>query len=145
MVWNKTIFPDGQSWDFEGMEGADLVGLAGLDDLVDNHYLRLFGSVIAMSVFSTTAQLSQQGFWNNNTPNNTTNYNTGSIMAGALGQQINQIGAKLMEKNINMQTTIYNRPGCNFNVLLTRDIPFKQKYKWGNMMRKIINQRKYNL
>ncbi|MES2142122.1 MAG: TrbI/VirB10 family protein, partial [Pseudomonadota bacterium] len=41
------------------MPGADLAGMAGLHDQVDNHYFRLFSSALTFSVFGAAGQLSQ--------------------------------------------------------------------------------------
>ena len=35
------------------MPGADLVGVAGLSDQVDNHYFRIFSSALMFSLFGT--------------------------------------------------------------------------------------------
>ncbi len=126
IVWTRVIFPNDQFIDLEGMPGADLSGFAGLHDQVDNHYFRIYGSALLMSLFSAGMQLSQ--------PNNTTSNGAPTnqqIIAGAMGQQLGQTSMELIEKNINIQPTINIRPGDNFNVLVTRDIPFTGPYNEG--------------
>jgi type IV secretion system protein TrbI len=51
IVWSRLIFPNGSSFDLQGMPGVDLTGMAGLHDQVDNHYKRIFGSALLFSVF----------------------------------------------------------------------------------------------
>ncbi len=127
IVWTRVIFPNDQYIDLEGMPGADLSGFAGLHDQVDNHYFRIYGSALLMSLFSAGMQLSQP---NNNTSNGApTNQ---QIIASAMGQQLGQTSTELIQKNINVQPTINIRPGDNFNVLVTRDIPFTGPYNEGN-------------
>lgn len=126
IVWTRVIFPNNQYINLEGMPGADLSGFAGLHDQVDNHYFRIYGSALLMSLFSAGMQLSQP---NNNTSNGApTNQ---QIIAGAMGQQLGQTSTELIQKNINVQPTINIRPGDNFNVLVTRDIPFTAPYNEG--------------
>ncbi len=126
IVWTRVIFPNDQYIDLEGMPGADLSGFAGLHDQVDNHYIRIYGSALLMSLFSAGMQLSQP---NNNSSNGApTNQ---QIIAGAMGQQLGQTSTELIQKNINVQPTINIRPGDNFNVLVTRDIPFTGPYNDG--------------
>ena len=127
IVWTRVIFPNDQYIDLEGMPGADLSGFAGLHDQVDNHYFRIYGSALLMSLFSAGMQLSQP---NNNTSNGApTNQ---QIIASAMGQELGQTSTELIQKNINVQPTINIRPGDNFNVLVTRDIPFNGPYNEGN-------------
>ncbi len=127
IVWTRVIFPNDQYIDLEGMPGADLSGFAGLHDQVDNHYFRIYGSALLMSLFSAGMQLSQP---NNNTSNGApTNQ---QIIASAMGQELGQTSTELIQKNINVQPTINIRPGDNFNVLVTRDIPFTGPYNEGN-------------
>jgi type IV secretion system protein VirB10 len=52
IAWNRVIFPDGSSVTLGAMSGADLAGYAGFHDQVDNHYLRVFGSAIMMSLIT---------------------------------------------------------------------------------------------
>ncbi len=128
IVWSRVIFPDGQSLNLEGMPGADLSGYAGLSDKVNNHYFRIFSAAILMSLFTAGIEASQAGTGWGNTSNQT-GFNAGQIISGALGLQLGQAGLALMQKNLDIQPTIEIRPGCEFNVLVTRDIPFKKSYK----------------
>lgn len=131
MVWNRIIYPDGQNLSLEGMPGADLEGYAGIEDKVNNHYFRIFGNAILMSVFAATAQVATTGFSNNTNNNGNTNSNqAGQIMAGALGMQMGQAGMAMIQKNMNIQPTLEIRPGNEFNVLVTRDIAFKKPYTY---------------
>ena len=122
MAWSRLIFPNGDSFDLEGQRGVDLAGMAGLHDLVNNHYVRIFGSALAFSVFGALGQLSQ--------PKQDTNTLTNQqIVYAAVGQQLNQISAQMIEKNMNIQPTITIRPGAEFNVLLSRDMILPGPYK----------------
>ena len=123
IVWSRVIFPNDQYIDLEGMPGADLSGFAGLNDQVNNHYFRIFGSALLMSLFSAGMQLSQPQSSNaSGTPNNQ------QIVAAAMGQELGQVSTQMIQQNLNIQPTLNIRPGDNFNVLVTRDIPFSGPY-----------------
>jgi type IV secretion system protein TrbI len=68
----RIIFPNGESIDLQGMPGMDRQGYAGFNGNVNNHYLRLFGSAILMSIIGTSAQLAVPTSDNVLTPPNST-------------------------------------------------------------------------
>lgn len=121
IVWSRLIFPDASSFDLQGMPGADLVGVAGLSDQVDNHYFRIFSSALMFSLFGAAGQLSQPQSNNNQLTSQ-------QIIYGAIGQQMGQTATQLVAKNMNIQPTLKIRPGVDFNVLLTRDMVLQAPY-----------------
>lgn len=129
MVWNRIVYPNGQYIDLGSMPGADLSGYAGISDQVNNHYIRLYGNALLMSLFSAGIQLSQP-----QSNNNSANPTSGQIIAGAVGQELGQVGAAQAQKNMNIQPTLNIRPGDGFNVLVTRDIPFAAAYAGDNFV-----------
>jgi len=126
LAWTRVIYPDGSNFDLKGMPGSDKGGYAGFFDQVDNHYVKIFGSALMMSVISAGVQLSQP----NNGTNTTTNAPSVSQTVGsALGQQLGQTGKQLgqtgmniTQKNLNIQPTLEIRPGYQFNVMVTADM-----------------------
>jgi type IV secretion system protein VirB10 len=115
VAWNRLIFPNGAMIDLKGMSGTDGIGQAGLHDQTDNHYARIFGSAILMSLLGVGAQLSQP-----QTGNALTTPSASQQAAGALSQQIDTVGTNLLNKNLNIQPTLNIRPGYTFNVLVNR-------------------------
>ena len=98
------------------------MGQAGLHDLTNNHYVRLFGNSLMFSAFAALGQLSQ--------PQTNANTQTISQMVYAsVGEQIAQTGSQLIAKNLTIQPTLTIRPGTNFNVMLTHDLGFENKYE----------------
>ena len=115
VAWNRLIFPNGAMMDLKGMSGTDGEGQAGFHDQVDNHYMRIFGSAVLMSMLGVGAQLSQ--------PQNAGALNTPSASqqaASALAQQMDNVGTNLLNKNLSIQPTLTIRPGYAFNVLVNR-------------------------
>lgn len=124
-AWKRLVFPNGNTLNLEGMPGADLSGYSGLSDIVNNHYWKMFSSVLLLSIFSAGAQLSQpqQGGLNNTLTNQ-------QILFAAVGQNLTQAGAQMIQKDLNIQPTIEIRPGANFNILVTRDMVFPGPYRY---------------
>jgi type IV secretion system protein VirB10 len=115
VAWSRLIYPNGATIDLRGMEGADGKGQAGFHDQVDNHYFKVFGSAILMSLLGVGAQLSQ--------PQNSGALNIPSASqqaAAATAQQLNNVGTNLLNRNLNIQPTLIIRPGYAFNVLVNQ-------------------------
>lgn len=124
VVWKRIIFPNGQSIDLQGMPGVDMSGYAGFHDQVNNHYGKIFGSVILMSVLSAGAQLAQPQ--NNNNPFAAPT--VGQTLAQSLGTNLANTGTMITSKNINLQPTLQIRPGYEFNISVTKDMVFPIPY-----------------
>ena len=119
VVWNRIIYPDGSSLDIDSMPGASPSGYAGFHDQVNNHYFRIFGDALLMSVFSAGVQLSQPQA----SPNST--YSSQQVVAGSLGQQLGQTGQNLINRDISIAPTLKIRQGYKFDVMITRDLVIK--------------------
>ncbi|MCX6131515.1 MAG: hypothetical protein NTX25_20945, partial [Proteobacteria bacterium] len=59
VAWRRLVFPDGMAIDLLGMSGADQGGYAGLSDQVNNHYFKIFGSALMLSLVGAGYQISQ--------------------------------------------------------------------------------------
>jgi type IV secretion system protein TrbI len=123
VVWQRVIFPDGSTLELAGMQGTSMNGDAGFSDKVDNHYGRMIGFGLMTSLFSAGFQLSQpqQSSTNGQLSNQ-------QVVAGAVGQQLTELGMEVTRRNLNIQPTIRIRPGYRFNVMVNRDIAFQAPY-----------------
>lgn len=126
VVWNQVTFPNGQTLDLAGMPGTDMSGYAGFIDQVNNHYLKIFGSVLLMSVMTSGAQLSQPA--NDNT-NTNTSPNVLQTMAATVGTNSAQTMNMMTRKNLNIQPTLEIRPGYLFNIVVTKNMVFPSAYR----------------
>ena len=52
-----------------------------------------------------------------------------SAMSEALGQQLGQVTAQMIAKNLNIAPTLEIRPGYRFNVIVTKDMTFSKPYR----------------
>jgi type IV secretion system protein VirB10 len=127
IVWNRLIFPNGDSLSIESMRGSDTEGYAGLKDKVNNHYGRVFGSALLLSGVSASVSLAGDG---------------GGSGSGQFGPQTAQqtaanevslnLGRVITEKlkqDINIEPTIEIRPGMKSIVLVTKDLTFEKPYE----------------
>ncbi len=124
VAWQRIIFPDGKTMDIGAMPGADGLGQAGFNDLVNNHYARIFGSALIMSAVIAGAAYSQR-----DSGGAFGRQNAGSIMSQSLGQQLGRVTASLINRNINIAPTLEIRPGYRFNVVVTKDMLFSKPYQ----------------
>lgn len=128
VAWQRIVFPDGKALDIGAMPGADGAGYAGYKDLVNHHYVRLFGSALLMSAITAGISYSQE----RNQQTSAIGYNTPSAsqeMSQALGQQLGMATANMIQKNLNISPTLEIRPGYRFNVIVTKDIAMSKPYQ----------------
>ena len=86
-----SFVPDGSTMNIEGMPGADQAGYAGMGGDVNNHYFRMFGSALMLSMISAATQLSQP----QQQTGSSTAPSAGQVVAGAVGQQLVAAGQGL--------------------------------------------------
>lgn len=122
IVWKRIIMPNGKSINLEGMPGVDLSGYTGFGDQVNNHYGKIFGSVLLLSVIGAGAQLSQPE------ESDTDQLSVNEILAASLGTNLANTADALTRKNINIQPTLEIRPGFLFNISVTKDMLFSGPY-----------------
>ena len=129
IAWNRVIFPDGSSVDIQSMPGTDQAGYGGVEDKVDNHYFRIFGSAIIMSLISggmayTVDSLKPESGNTQQNQNPTMRDQMGTALAGQLGQA----SLQLLQQNVNIKPTLEIRPGFRFNIVLVKDLVFQAPY-----------------
>ncbi|MNI82724.1 Bacterial conjugation TrbI-like protein [compost metagenome] len=52
-----------------------------------------------------------------------------SELSSALGQQLGQVSAQIISKNLNIAPTIEIRPGYRFNIVAVKDVTFTKAYQ----------------
>jgi type IV secretion system protein VirB10 len=131
VAWNRLILPDGSAFTLGAMPGNDMAGYAGYTDEVNNHYLRIFGSAILMSLitggmaYTMDSMDASGGSGTDNTPT------MQQEMTSALAAQLGQATLQLLQKNLNIKPTLEIRPGYQFNVIVTKDLVFQEPYAAG--------------
>jgi type IV secretion system protein VirB10 len=126
-AWNRLVFPDGSSVTLGAMPGADMAGYSGFKDSVNNHYLRIFGSAILMSLMSGGAAYAMDSA-RGNSQGSSEGTSMQDEMISALAAQLGQTTLALLQKNLSIKPTLGIRPGYRFNVIATKDIVFRSPY-----------------
>ena len=90
VAWDRLLLPDGTSLSLPGLPSAAGSGEAGLAGSVDNHYGRVFGNAILLSLLSAGVQLSQ--------PQQSATAGQAPVVrpgrGGALGQELGTVAAR---------------------------------------------------
>jgi type IV secretion system protein VirB10 len=112
LVWNRIVFPNGNSIVLERQPGADAEGYAGLEDGVDYHWGAMAAAAALSTLLGVGAELG------------TTGNQSDLVRAFQRGSQdsINQSGQQLVRRQINVQPTLTVRPGFPVRVLVNRDL-----------------------
>ena len=114
VMFHRMIMPDGYSVDLDQFHGLDQIGEEGLKDKVNNHYLQIFGTSIALGVISGAAQITQGGSSINSTGSQ-------QFVNGA-SAGISQQATTVLDKFIQIPPTITIREGHRVKVYFTQDM-----------------------
>lgn len=118
VVWTDLIFPNGSTLDLDGMAGVDQAGYAGFKDKVDNHFDRVFGTAILLSLIGAgTEALDSSG--------NQSILNQDSLSDSArqsFAREFGRTASRVIDRNLDIQPTLTIRPGYRLNVIVEKDI-----------------------
>lgn len=117
--WQRLIFPDASTLELDGMGGYDRAGNSGFAGKVNNHYGRIFGWSLLTSVIAAGYQISQPQQDSTLTP-----LSDQQVAAGAVGQQMAQLGQEIARRNLRVQPTIQIPKGYRLHVMVNKDIEF---------------------
>lgn len=128
--WQRLVYPDNRTIDIGSMPGTDTSGFSGFADKVNNHWWKLISSAFLMSGITASISIATDDSDDNNSNNNNSTSSTvNQNMKDALAEQMGNVIAKVIERNLNIAPTIEVRPGYNFNVMVTKDLTFKKPYE----------------
>jgi type IV secretion system protein VirB10 len=114
VAFHRLLMPDGYSVDLDQFHGLDQIGEEGLKDLVNNHYLQIFGTSIALGVIAGAAQISQGG-------SNLNSSGSQSFTNGA-ASSVSQSATTVLDRFIQIPPTITIREGHRVKVYFTQDM-----------------------
>jgi type IV secretory pathway VirB10-like protein len=114
VAFHRLLMPDGYSVDLDQFHGLDQIGEEGLKDRVNNHYLEVFGTSIALGVISGASQISQGG-------SNLNSSGSQSFTNGA-ASSVSQSSTTILDKFIQIPSTITIREGHRVKVYFTQDM-----------------------
>lgn len=127
MWYTRIIRPDGTSIMLGRPAGADLLGQAGVEGNVDNHWARIIGAATISTLLSVgTAMWANRTTPTSQTVNGITS-NQQNAAAGA-GQAISNVGEQIAAKSLGVPPAITLPPGYQFTITVKKDMvlpPFK--------------------
>jgi len=125
VAWQRLIFPDGRAMTLKDMPGGDQLGYAGLKDKVNNHYFRIYGHALLMSLVTGGTAYAMNTLDSDNSETTTLNESMGTAFADQMGQTT----MGLLEKHMNMSPTLTIRPGYRLNIIAVKDLEFSEPYE----------------
>jgi type IV secretory pathway VirB10-like protein len=114
VVFHRLIMPDGYSVDLDQFQGLDQIGEEGLKDKVNNHYLQIFGTSIALGVVAGASEIAQGG-------GTITTSGSQAFTNGAAGS-VSQSATTILDRFIQIPPTITIREGHRVKVYFTQDL-----------------------
>jgi len=114
VVFHRLIMPDGYSVDLDQFQALDQIGEQGLKDKVNNHYLQIFGTSIALGVVAGASEITQGG-------GTITSSGSQAFTNGAAGS-VSQSAASILDRFIQIPPTITIREGHRVKVYFTQDL-----------------------
>jgi len=136
--WRRLIFPNTASLDLPSMPATDAQGYGGLEDQVDNHYLKTFGTAAVVSLIGAGQMVGQMGLYGGSagvSPNGGYSYGMSPLaMASEMGGaavsgQMGGVVQQSLQRGMNIPPTIEIRPGYLFNVEITTDLTLPAPYR----------------
>ncbi|NIE81483.1 TrbI/VirB10 family protein [Asaia sp. As-1742] len=122
IIWTRLIFPNGESLVLEKLPGADAIGQSGLSDEVNNHWGQLFKAALVTTLLSVGSEAGTSQSENNLAQ---------AIRSGA-SNGFSMVGNRLVDRSLNVQPTLTDRPGLPFTLIVSRDLILKPYVEQGN-------------
>ncbi|MFT8421323.1 MAG: TrbI/VirB10 family protein [Gluconacetobacter sp.] len=120
IIWTRLIYPNGESLVLEKLPGGDAIGQSGLSDEVNNHWGQLFRAALVTTLLSVGSEAGTS--WNEN--------NLMQAIRSGASNGFSMVGNRLIDRSLNVQPTLTDRPGLPFTLILSRDLvlkPWKEK------------------
>lgn len=120
-AFHRMIFPDGRDANLKGMEGADQIGIAGVEGDVNTHFWEMFSSSLLIAMM--TVGVENLGDKETNvTVIGGSGDSSGGAASNAAGQVMVETAKESLKRFEGMPPTITIPPGTPLNVMVNRDI-----------------------
>ena len=106
--------PDGYSVDLDQFHGLDQIGEEGLKDKVNNHYLEIFGTSIALGVIAGAGEITQGG--------GTITTSGSQAFTNGTAASVSQSATSILDRFLQIPPTITIREGHRVKVYFTQDM-----------------------
>lgn len=119
LIWQRLVFPNGSTLTLDNLQGVDLLGNAGLKGKTNNHFWKLMRSVLLSSAINIASGSLENLNVNVEGSRSRVNIGTGTTDAA---RNIQSIGERMVEKDLNRQPTIEIKRGHKFNIFVSKDM-----------------------
>ena len=126
LVWQRIIYPNGNTLELDNFQGVDLLGNSGIKSKTNNHFFKLLRSVFLSSAINVASGTLDSIDLNVEAGRNAT-ITLGSGTSNA-ASNIQSIGEKMVEKDLNRQPTLQIKRGSKFQIMVQKDMiltPYK--------------------
>ena len=114
VAFHRLIMPDGYSVDLDQFHGLDQIGEEGLKDKVNNHYLEIFGTSIALGVIAGAGEITQGG--------GTITTSGSQAFTNGIAASVSQSATSILDRFMQIPPTITIREGHRVKVYFTQDL-----------------------
>jgi type IV secretion system protein VirB10 len=112
--FHRLIMPDGYSVDLDKFQGLSQVGETGLTDQVNNHYLEIFGTSVAVGLIAGAADAT--------TNTSAFTLSNSDVLKGNAAASVAQSVSHVLDRFLNVLPTITIREGLRIKIYLTEDL-----------------------
>lgn len=113
VVFHRLIMPDGYSLSLDQFKGLDQIGDTGLRDKVNNHYLRIFGTSLAIGALGAVSEAGTGGVLT---------ASGSDLMRQGFAQSTAQSSEQILDRFLNILPTVTIREGHRVKVYLSGDL-----------------------
>lgn len=115
VVWNRMIFPNGETRDLPGLPALDYSGEGGLQDKVKHYRLQRFGSAALLALVGSATSIS-------------TATTAGSLAGGSIALELSRVASGKLERGRGRRPVLILRPGYSLLVYVSKDMTFAAPY-----------------
>ena len=123
-AFTRIIFPSGASISLENATGADRVGNAGMPGELNNHFVRIFGSALAVGFLTYAVERRVARDAANASSGTAVNVygGSGSAPGTVAAQTFANVSNQILDRNLSIGPTLAVPAGTRINVQVSRDL-----------------------
>jgi len=114
LAFHRLIMPDGYTVDLDKFTGLNQIGEEGVKDKVNNHYIEIFGTSIALGIIAGAGEIEQGG--------SSIGASGSQTLVNGMSQSLSQTSGTMLSQFMQIPPTITIRPGNRVKVFLTQDL-----------------------
>ncbi len=115
IVWNRMVFPNGDTRSLPGLPALDQSGEGGLQDKIKRYRVQRFGSAAMLALIGSATSIA-------------TATTAGNLLGGSLALELSRTASGQLETGSRRQPRLILRPGYQFLVYVSRDMTFAKPY-----------------